>query len=151
MAKTSVIKDVRLFQSLEQNQLSVIESKGELRSYKIGDTVFNQGDSGTHLYCIINGRIEISMTMGETNEHAPVHVATSGSIFGEFVLFENKTRSAAARATKPTEIFAITADHLREIFQKDPTSGYLVMDNLCRILVGRMGKTTKALRSSLMW
>jgi hypothetical protein len=52
---------------------------------------------------------------------------------------------------KPLEILAVSDTALREIFDEDPKAGYRVMDNLCRILVGRVQKTTNELRSSLMW
>lgn len=142
---------VRLFEGLDKDQLDRIEAAGEMVRYEVGDTIFEEGNKGTHVYCLVSGRVEISLSLGESGDCAPVHTATPGSVFGEFVLFEPVKRSAAARATKPAEIVTIDAEILRGIFADDPSAGYRTMDNLCRILVERMAKTTSELKSSLMW
>jgi CRP/FNR family transcriptional regulator, cyclic AMP receptor protein len=151
MAKDHLLEDIRLFKDLSRSQLRVLEQAGEHREYSVGDTIFKEGQDGTHVYCVIDGRVEISLALGEVGDEAPVHVATPGSVFGEFILFEKSKRSATARAVKPVTMYTITAERLREVFADDPQAGYKVMDNLCRILVGRMNKTTSELRSSLMW
>jgi len=151
MAKKHPLSTIRLLQELEDKQLQLIEEAGEFRKYDVGDTIFDEGKEGTHIYCILDGRVEISLKLGEATDQAPVHTGTPGSVFGEFILFEKTTRSATARAVKPVRIFAITAEALRKIFATHPEIGYPVMDNLCRILVGRVSKTTQELRSSLMW
>ena len=79
------------------------------------------------------------------------HMAVPGSVFGEFVLFQTEARTASARVVKPVKIFVIGAKELRDVFAADPATGYRVMDNLCRILVGRIRKTTKELKASLIW
>jgi len=151
MGKSHALDNVRLFAGLEPQQLEAITAAGEPRSYDIGETIFAEGDPGTHLYCVCAGRVEITLALGNQADQAPVHVATDGSVFGEFVLFETVARTATARAVKPVEILAIGAAELRAVFAADPEAGYRVMDNLCRILVGRIQKTTKELKSSLMW
>ena len=151
MAKTLPLKTIRLLQGLDDRQLQLIENAGESREYEVGETIFEEGTEGTHIYCILDGRVEISLKLGDATDQAPVHTGTPGSVFGEFILFEKTTRSATARAVKTVKIFAITAEALRGIFSEHPEIGYAVMDNLCRILVGRVSKTTQELRSSLMW
>lgn len=147
----SKLENVRLFEGLSPQQLTRIEAAGQMRDYSIGDTIFQEGDEGTHVYCLLEGRVEISLALGDTGDQAPVHTSTPGSVFGEFVLFQSVKRSATARATKQVEILAVDVDALRRFFDEDPQAGYKTMDNLCRILVERISKTTSELRSSLMW
>ena len=151
MVEPKKLEGIRIFAGLTREQLEKVAKTGERREYEPGDTIFEEGDPGTHVYCIIEGRVEITAKLGDTAEKAPVHTATEGSVFGEFVLFEKRSRSADARATKPVTIFAADVDALRKAFAEDPKAGYTVLDNLCRILVDRVSKTTKELCSSLMW
>ncbi len=151
MAKGSQLAEIKLFKGLSNDQLARIEAAGELVEYDIGDTIFEEGNKGTHVYCLVSGRVEISLALGSTSEQAPVHTATPGSVFGEFVLFDKCNRSATARAIKSASILTIDADSMRGIFAEDPQAGYKTMDNLCMILIERMSKTTHELRSSLMW
>lgn len=151
MGQAHALTGIRLFEGLGAEQLQAITAAGEPRSYAVGETIFTEGDPGTHLYCVCSGRVEITLALGNSVDQAPVHVATDGSVFGEFVLFETVARTATARAVKPVEILALGAAELRAVFAADPQAGYRVMDNLCKILVGRIQKTTKELKSSLMW
>jgi CRP-like cAMP-binding protein len=151
MAKANPLAGIRLFAGLDDGQLARIADAGEHVEYELGDTIFEEGDAGTRLCCLIDGRVEISVALGGATEQVPVHTATAGSVFGEFVLFETAPRSATVRATKPAKVLAIEAEALRAIFAADPKAGYRTLDNLCRILVDRMRKTTRELRSSLMW
>jgi CRP-like cAMP-binding protein len=151
MAKTHPLGEVKLFAGLDDAQLDAVSRVGETKQFEVGDVIFAEGDTGTHLYCLLSGRVEITLALEGQTEQAPVHVAVPGSVFGEFVLFETEARTASARAVKPVAIFAIGARELRGVFSEDPATGYRVMDNLCQILVGRIRKTTKELKASLIW
>ncbi len=122
---------VRLFAGIDDGDLGELETVGEKRQYEIGDTIFEEGATGTHVYCMVGGRVEISITLGETREQAPVHTSAEGSVFGEFVLFDRAKRTATARANNGTEIFALEVDALRQLFASTPVIVYKVMDNLC--------------------
>ena len=145
------LSKIRLFAGLSDEQLDAIEGAGERRKYAAGDTLFTEGEEGTHVYCLVSGRVELSVAMSDQTEQVPVHVATVGSVFGEFVLFEQRPRSATARAVRGAHVLAVTAEDMHAAFVADPAAGYVVMHNLCNILVERMRKTTGELRASLMW
>lgn len=151
MAKKHPLGEVKLFAGLDNAQLDALNRVGETKRFGVGDVIFSEGDAGTHLYCVLDGRVEITLALEGQTEQAPVHVAVPGSVFGEFVLFETEARTASARAVKEVEIFSIGAAELRGVFDDDPATGYRVMDNLCQILVGRIRKTTKELKASLIW
>ena len=151
MAKPHELASVRLLAGLSEAQLDAIAAIGEYRVYEAGRTVFVEGDEGTHVFCVLNGRVELTIALGDKTQQVPVHVSTPGSVFGEFALFEDHIRSATARAALPASIFAVKAELLLQAFAKDPAMGYAAMRNLCRIMVDRMKKTTQELRASLMW
>lgn len=151
MSKEHLLSTIRLFATLTNEQLDALEAVGEYRSYEEGQTIFQEGDDGTHLYGVIEGRVQLSVGLRAQTEQVPVHVATPGSVFGEFVLFEKLPRSATAKAYRGTRVFVITAEEADAVFSTDPAAGHVVMRNLCAILVGRMRKTTAELRASLTW
>jgi CRP-like cAMP-binding protein len=151
MSNKKGLKEISLLQGLTDKQLADIEAVGEYRMYQEGEHLFNEGDEGTHVYCLVSGKVELVVAVGDTSEQVPVHVASDGSVFGEFILFEERPRSATARAVKSAYVFAITGESLKAVFAVDPQAGHLVMTNLCSTLVGRMRKTTASLKASLMW
>jgi CRP-like cAMP-binding protein len=151
MSKEHSLSLIRLFAGLSEVQLSAIEAVGEFRNYEEGETIFAEGDEGTHLYAVTEGRVQLSVGLHGQTEQVPVHISTPGSVFGEFVLFEKLPRSATAQVYRGTGVFVVTAEQMETVFQQDPAAGHLVMRNLCSILVSRMRKTTSELRASLAW
>jgi CRP-like cAMP-binding protein len=151
MSKAHPLAVVRLFAGLSGEQLAALEALGEYRSYDEGDTIFAEGDQGTHLYALIEGRVQLSVALRDQSEQVPVHVCTPGSEFGEFVLFEETPRTATARAFRGTKVFVVTREDMDAAFARDNQAGLTIMRNLCGILVSRMRKTTAELRASLTW
>ena len=151
MVKAHPLSKIRLFAGISNEHLALIDAAGETRSYEDGEAIFSEGDKGTHMYALLEGRVQLSVALHDKTEQAPVHISTRGSVFGEFVLFEEKPRSATAMALKPVRAFTVTAEDLQEIFNENPAVGLTMMRNLCTILVDRMRKTTTELRASLVW
>ena len=151
MAKPHPLSTIRLFAGIPDEALDRIEAAGETRTYADGETLFSEGDTGTHMYAVLEGRVQLTVALHDKTEQVPVHIATRGSVFGEFVLFETRPRSATAMAMKPVRAFAVTAEDLQTIFDGAPAVGLTMMRNLCTILVDRMRKTTTELRASLVW
>lgn len=151
MSKEHRLSTIRLFAGLTTEHLDALLEVGVFRTYEQGATVFSEGDDGTHLYALLAGRVQLSVQLGDATEQVPVHTCTSGSEFGEFVLFETTPRTATARAVKSTEVFVVTREELDRVFARFPDAGLTVLRNLCGILVGRMRKTTTELRASLTW
>jgi CRP-like cAMP-binding protein len=142
---------IKLFAGMDDGQLAAVEAAGELLRFEAGDTVFAEGDEGADLYCVIEGRAEITVALGGATEQAPVHMAAPGSVFGELSLCHDGPRTAMVRVVKDAEILRVGREALQALFERDSHAGYLVMGNLCRILSERMCKTTRELRASLMW
>jgi len=104
------LKDNELFVGLSRSELAAVEALGEKCDYKVGKTVFSEGSPGTHISCMLSGRVELSVNLSGTDE-APVHLATGGSVFGEFILLhdEEHMRTATARAVKKSIPLLATA------------------------------------------
>ncbi len=151
MVKAHPLSKIRLFAGISDKHLALIDAAGETHTYEDGDALFSEGDDGTHMYAVLEGRVQLSVALADRTEQVPVHISARGSVFGEFVLFEKKPRSATAMALKPVTAFAVTAEDLQEIFNEHPVVGLVMMRNLCTILVDRMRKTTTELRASLVW
>ena len=151
MGKEHRLAVIKLFAELSIDQLEAIEAVGSFRNYDVGEVIFAEDDTGTHLYAIMEGRVQLSVWLPDKSEQVPVHIAAHGSEFGEFVLLEDKPRSATATTMKPTSVLVITAGELDSVFTNDPAVGWKVMRNMCRIQVDRMRKTTAELSASLGW
>ncbi|MBW2262617.1 MAG: cyclic nucleotide-binding domain-containing protein [Deltaproteobacteria bacterium] len=151
MSDIDLLKKASIFAKLTDDQLKKIVSSGEQKKIGDGDLVFKEGDSGHEAYVVVEGRVQITMEMDRPTEQAPVHTVAQGRLFGEFALVSDHERSASARAVKDTVLFTLSRETFDRLCEEDPRLGYLVLYELSQILVGRLVKTTRELRASLMF
>jgi CRP/FNR family cyclic AMP-dependent transcriptional regulator len=91
------LRQVPLFQALDDDQISQISGLLKERRYHKGDTVFHQGDPGGCLYLVTSGRIRIFLNSPDGRE-ATVRFYGPNSTFGEFSVLDGEPRSASAAA-----------------------------------------------------
>ena len=81
------------------------------QDYKVGETLFSQGDTGDYIYIIINGTVEVRKeTNGETECLARV---SSGDIIGEMAVLTDEPRCASGVAVEPTRVIMVRDRTLR--------------------------------------
>jgi len=151
MANIDILRKTDLFAGLSGAQLAALVSIGETRNHAQDKVVFEEGSPGDEVFVLLDGRVQITVEMARKTEQAPVHTVLPGSVFGEFALAASDKRSATAFGLKDCSFFVFTREGFHKLAQKDPALGYRVMQNLSEILVGRIIKTTRELRASLMF
>jgi CRP-like cAMP-binding protein len=111
-------------------------------SGQAGDFVFREGDSGTDLYIIQEGQIEIERQYaGVTRQLA---VLEAGDFLGEMSLFEELPREASARALTDYRLLRIDASTFAQIVQEDPEIAVRMLRKLSRRLRERQDADARA-------
>ena len=151
MADIDTLREAPLFVGLSEGQLQRIASQGAIRGFNDGEKIFEEGAPGEEIFILLNGRVQITVEMSRKTEQAPVHTVLPGKVFGEFALVSPVGRSATAQALRDGSCFVFSRAVFHKLAEKDPQLGYVVMRNLGEILVGRIVKTTRELRASLMF
>ena len=70
----------------------------ERKTFQAGDTLFKQGDDGSHALIIQSGEVEIILAADEDDE-AVLATIGPGGIIGEMALLDQSHRMATARAS----------------------------------------------------
>ena len=103
-----------------------------VRTYDDGEVVFEEGDSGRHLYLVLDGAVLIrkegdlvATVLGE------VH---AGEMFGEIALLDSRPHSATAIAVGPTEIALYDRETFLESLRRDPELALRVIASLAQRL-----------------
>lgn len=94
-------------------------SKAGPITLKKGDTLFNEGDPSDAMYVVKSGGIAITKRKGE----GEIELARimPGQLFGEMAFFDNKSRSAGAKAALPgTVVIALPFSALHAQFKTFP-------------------------------
>lgn len=111
--------------------LAVIAARGApLRRLEAGEPLFFEHRSGTEMYAIISGRIDV-LTYGKVLEQVG-----PGGIVGEMALIDDGPRSAAALASEPSEVLVVSRDLFMTLVREDPAFALYVMS----VLAGRLRK-----------
>lgn len=83
----------------------------EYKSLKANEILFKQGDEPDNMYIVKTGQIAIFITDGNNNR--VVAVAGVGELIGEVSLFDQKSRSAGAKAVCDSSLVVLPYDALR--------------------------------------
>ena len=101
----NVLKKIPLFASLPEADLQNLESLLRKETMRKGETLFRQGDEGTALYLIIQGRIKISVS--RRMDSVTLAILGQGEFLGEMALLDGLPRSANAIALEESHLYAL--------------------------------------------
>jgi CRP/FNR family cyclic AMP-dependent transcriptional regulator len=114
-----VLAGIPLFQVLSQEGISAAARAGLSRTYAPGQIICHQGDSGDHLYVVIEGLVKAVFT-SERGDEMVLNTMGPEEIFGELALLDGSPRSASVVALNPTTVFALPRRHLLELMSHNP-------------------------------
>ncbi len=100
--------------------------------FQEGEFVFREGDLGTEMYIIHEGKVEILST--GTGELQTLAVLEKGDFFGEMAVLEDLPRAASARALTDAQLLQINGATFDQMLQANPEIAVRMMRKLSRRL-----------------
>jgi len=97
-----------------------------------GAFVFEEGELGTEMYIIQEGKVEILQKAGDENRQRAV--LEKGDFFGEMSLLEDLPRNASARAMSEVRLLKIDGTTFDQMLRDNPEIGVRMMRKLSRRL-----------------
>ena len=122
--RLDALRKVGLFKGVSKRNLVLIDRLSEVRSAFTGDVVFAQGEVGTEMMVVLEGKA--SVTRGD-RELSQVSV---GQMFGEMALLDSQTRSATVTALEPMRMLVIPGPAFRKLLTKVPALTEAVLATL---------------------
>jgi CRP-like cAMP-binding protein len=110
-------------------------------SFKAGDTIISEGESGETAYLIVSGSVEVSL--GKGAQEKILATLNSGEVFGEMCLIEPGPRSATVRARIDTTCAATSYKEFTDSIQQDPAQAIEFM----RTLVNRLREMNRLIEA----
>lgn len=130
---TTYLQTIPLFAKLGDEPLAEIIPFLHPRAYAPGVTLFHQGMPGTMLYLIEEGRVRLSSTGHNGDEHT-LSIYGPGEIFGELALLDGLPRSASAVTITDTAVWLLAKTDLDRLMEQYPP----VARSMNRILAARL-------------
>jgi CRP/FNR family cyclic AMP-dependent transcriptional regulator len=120
MQHAELLNRVSLFKGLSASARDSLAQQLVERRFAAGEPVFNKGEPGSTMYCVLSGRLDIFLP---AEEHAPrveLKEAIAGEHFGELALFDDKPRSASVAARTDCVLLELSREHfLKDILKSE--------------------------------
>lgn len=144
MVNITLFRETLLFADLDDPSLQSITSAAIERHLQRGDLLFSEGDSPTSLYVVESGRVAIA-NRNFLGRESVVALMETGDLFGEMGLFDDKGRSAEARALEPSVVTEVPYKPVRTLYDTDPSLLWRVVE----VLTNRLRNMDQALADSV--
>lgn len=112
------LESSRIFGSLKPVELQALQALAIEQSYRGGQEIFKEGDSGDGVYVVKDGLVEISVAVGQARQ--VFSVIEPGDMFGEMAVIEDKPRSASALAREPSMVYFIPRQGMLKLVSSMP-------------------------------
>ena len=107
-----------------------METGGLGKTYKDGEDIIKQGDSGNCMYIIQSGEVEV--LRDDNGKKVRLALRKEGDFFGEMALFSKELRSATIRALGDARILTVDRKNLLKSIQKDPSLAFRIIETLSK-------------------
>jgi len=132
-SKYLILRDLDLFQSLNNQQIEQIAHQAQYLRKKKGDFLFQAGDTVKSIFILNKGSVKsgVKTNMGKTLIKEIVY---KSELIGENVMTNVKVRRAFAQAISDSQFFVIPVSFFKDLLQKNPQ----LCQELTYILIQKM-------------
>jgi uncharacterized membrane protein len=135
-----LIARIPMFADLGDDDVQILATSVRERRFAAGQVIIQQGDSGTSMYIVAEGHVNIFLP-GEASRRISLKDIAHGEYFGELALFDDKPRSASALATTDAVLLELDRPTLSKYLTQRPTAALILL----RTLSTRLRETNEML------
>ncbi len=124
-----LFRDIPLLAKLTGPDLRDLASRGKVRRYAGGTTIFREGDRGDSLHVVMDGNVRVTV-VSPRGEEATVALLGPGEFVGDLALLDGLPRSANAVATEATKTLVVTREDFRRWLAERPKASLSLLEAL---------------------
>lgn len=148
MSSTFTALHIPLLDGLSAEARASLFGVSEQRAYRDGEVIIAEGEEGDALFIVMSGAVQVEKATLDRRQEALLSLR-EGECFGEFTLVDRKPRSATVRALGDTEVRIFRRDVLDRVFAQAPEVHRVVLENLVKIMAGRLRRVDENLIQSI--
>jgi len=133
---SKLLVSVEIFKGFLLTELVELLSGSEKRIFQENETVLSEGDSGSFMYILIQGEVDIVKQPGAGSGKVLARL-TSGNCFGEMALIDRNVRSASVIAVTPCILIRLNENNI----DRNPVLSTKLYRNIARLLSHRLRNT----------
>ena len=150
MTDLDFLRNVAVFNGLDDSQLARVAELCHERSWESDTLCFVQGRKATEIHLCRSGKVDIVVRVHEPwGTEVTVHTATPSEVFGWSALVEPYLYTASAKCVGKVEEVYIRGEDLIHLLEKNPDIGYIVTRNLSVMVSTRLMETREKLSKEI--
>jgi len=138
----ALLGGVALFRSMDADERRALAAVMDLREVRAGDIVFNEGEGGDSLLCVVDGRLDTHVH-DIAGQEIILDVVGPGDTVGEMSMLDGRPRSATLRCTEDGRLLVLGRDELLRVLPRAP---HLALDMMAE-MAARARRVDDLLRS----
>lgn len=139
--RAKLLKRIRLFHSLTDNELFDLSPKVTMKEFKKNHVILHEEDTNSFMYIIVQGKVKIYQIADQGKEMI-LSVHGSGEFFGEMSLIDGKTDPATVAAMETSTIAVISRSDFYSLLHSQKK----MLENLLELLCSRLRESWKKIQ-----
>ena len=142
----SFLKEVNLFDGLDNKVINQIFRLGFVQNFRKGDSIIREGEHGGNLHILINGKAEVLKTAaGKGSKGKQLSKIGRGSIFGEMSVFDGAPYSASVKAIDDCDVHIMRGSDFKKFLSDNPKVGVDILGTLITSISNRLRRANMAI------
>jgi CRP-like cAMP-binding protein len=127
------LSDCRILAGLPETQMALLQNNAEWRSYGEGEQFFRQGDAGTDMMFLLEGRARVLIHAASGQDVAFSEIGPGGH-FGELSTLDGGSRSASVVAIQSSMVAVVGRDAILQAMSAFPPFALNLLQDCARLL-----------------
>jgi CRP/FNR family transcriptional regulator, cyclic AMP receptor protein len=153
-AVIAILRRAELLGSLSDDELLKVAGLCRVVKRQAGDVIFHEGESGSDLYLVHEGIVEVQVTTRASDGQmrpATINSLGRGQSFGELVLLGAGDRTATVVCAQACTLLVLRASDFTALCEESPRIGYAVIKNLATELAYKLRSSNLLLHGTIQW
>jgi len=134
-----VVRKAPLFTALDDAAAASLRASMDSVKINKGGILFKEGDSGEHVYVIVEGKLKLGTSSGDGRENL-LSILGPGEMFGELSLFDPGPRTSTATAVTDAKLLSLSHEKLIPWLRDNPDVSLQLLARLAQ----RLRRTNEA-------
>ena len=126
-----VLKHVPLFSLLDEEEMAVLSSQVEMKTFAPRQRIYKMGDSSGRAYIVVSGRVRVS-TVDQEHQEIIIDEPSHGEFFGFASMLEQTPHQTDAAAIDEAVCIEVDRHDIAVLLQRKPLAGMDMLQILGR-------------------
>ena len=126
-----VLKHVPLFSLLDEEEMAVLSSQVEMKTFAPRQRIYKMGDSSGRAYIVVSGRVRVS-TVDQEHQEIIIDEPSHGEFFGFASMLEQTPHQTDAAAIDEAVCIEVDRHDIAVLLQRKPLAGMDMLQVLGR-------------------